>query len=57
MSRDEDYSDWAAGTSAQLLRLGQFLAGDRHAGEDLVQDVLEKVYVRWGRIGDPTAYA
>ena len=57
MSRDEDFSGWAAEATPRLLRLGHLLAGERHAGEDLVQDVLERVYLRWVRIDVPDAYA
>ncbi|GAA4970523.1 SigE family RNA polymerase sigma factor [Kineococcus glutinatus] len=57
MSRDEGFSDWAIATTPQLLRLGRLLAGDGHSSEDLVQDVLERVYVKWSRIENPTAYA
>ncbi|WP_235498434.1 SigE family RNA polymerase sigma factor [Frankia sp. R43] len=39
-----------------LLRTSMFLTGDRHAGEDLLQDVLERVYSRWRRIDDPDRY-
>lgn len=33
------------------------LTGDRSAAEDLLQDVLERMYVAWPRIDDPAAYA
>ncbi|WP_239543159.1 SigE family RNA polymerase sigma factor [Micromonospora terminaliae] len=41
-----------------LLRVAFLLTGDRHAAEDLLQEVLEQVYVRWRRVqGSPEAYA
>lgn len=41
----------------RLLRVAHLLTGDRHRGEDLLQDVLVKTYARWSRIrGDPDAY-
>lgn len=33
------------------------LTGDRTAAEDLLQDVLERLYVAWPRVDDPSAYA
>jgi DNA-directed RNA polymerase specialized sigma24 family protein len=33
------------------------LTGDRAAAEDLVQEVLEHLYVAWPRVDDPAAYA
>jgi RNA polymerase sigma-70 factor (sigma-E family) len=44
--------------STALLRVAYLLTGDRHAAEDLLQDVLEQIYVKWSRIhGAPEAYA
>jgi RNA polymerase sigma-70 factor (sigma-E family) len=45
--------------SAVLLRGAYLLCGgDRGAAEDLLQDVLARMYPRWRRIrGDPEAYA
>lgn len=42
-----------------LVRLARLIAGDRHRGEDLVQEVLTKAYPRWSRIlagGRPEVY-
>jgi RNA polymerase sigma-70 factor (sigma-E family) len=42
-----------------LVRLARLIAGDRHRGEDLVQEVLTKAYPRWNRIlagGQPEVY-
>ena len=42
-----------------LVRLARLIAGDRHLGEDLVQEVLTKAYPRWTRIlagGHPDVY-
>jgi RNA polymerase sigma-70 factor (sigma-E family) len=42
-----------------LVRLARLIAGDRHLGEDLAQDVLAKAYPRWARIidsGRPDVY-
>jgi RNA polymerase sigma-70 factor (sigma-E family) len=42
-----------------LVRLAWLIAGDRHLGEDLVQEVLTRAYPRWNRIvagGRPEVY-
>jgi RNA polymerase sigma-70 factor (sigma-E family) len=42
-----------------LVRLAWLIAGDRHLGEDLVQEVLTRAYPRWKRIvagGEPDVY-
>src|SRR5262249_50334579 len=42
-----------------LVRLAGLLVGHRHLAEDLVQEVLAKAYVRWGRVAradDPDLY-
>jgi RNA polymerase sigma-70 factor (sigma-E family) len=42
-----------------LVRLARLIAGDRHLGEDLVQEVLTRAYPRWNRIvagGRPDVY-
>jgi RNA polymerase sigma-70 factor (sigma-E family) len=42
-----------------LVRLAWLIAGDRHLGEDLVQEVLTRAYPRWNRIiagGRPDMY-
>ncbi len=55
--RDEDFTPWAEGAARRLLRAAVALCGDHHAAEDLVQDVLARVYVAWRRLDDPDAYA
>jgi RNA polymerase sigma-70 factor (sigma-E family) len=42
---------------ATLLHAARLLTGDHHRGEDLVQTALTKVYLKWGRIDAPLAYA
>lgn len=42
-----------------LVRLAWLIAGDRHLGEDLAQEVLTRAYPRWKRIvagGEPDVY-
>src|SRR4051812_15558164 len=53
-----DFDDFVRSRSTGLLRVAFLLTGDRHAAEDLVQEVLEQMYVKWRRIeGAPEAYA
>jgi DNA-directed RNA polymerase specialized sigma24 family protein len=55
--RGSDFDDFVVAAAPDLLRIAVALTGDRGAGEDLVQDVLERMYVAWPRIDDPAAYA
>jgi RNA polymerase sigma-70 factor (sigma-E family) len=54
-----DFEQFVANRSAVLLRTAYLLcAGDRGAAEDMLQDVLERMYPKWRRIkGEPEAYA
>jgi RNA polymerase sigma-70 factor (sigma-E family) len=57
-----EFEEFAHARSSHLLRAAWLLCGDRHQAEDLVQETLAKVYVRWhrrlgGRIENPAAYA
>ena len=53
------FTEWAAGAQRRLLRSAYLLTGDLPAAEDLVQEALVKVALRWERLrdGHPTAYA
>ena len=56
---EQGYTEWAAGCQRRLLRSAYLLCGDLHRAEDLVQEALTKVALRWSRLadGNPTAYA
>jgi RNA polymerase sigma-70 factor (sigma-E family) len=57
-SRDAAFDEFVRGRASALLRSAYLLTSDRHAAEDLLQEVLEQMYVRWKRIyGSPEAYA
>ncbi|MEU5945894.1 SigE family RNA polymerase sigma factor [Micromonospora sp. NPDC047465] len=57
-ARGAEFDDFVRTRSVALLRVAYLLTGDRHAAEDLLQDVLEQVYVRWRRVqASPEAYA
>jgi RNA polymerase sigma-70 factor (sigma-E family) len=53
------FTRWAGERQQALLRTAVLLCGDHHRAEDLVQDALTKVAVRWSRLRDqhPDAYA
>lgn len=54
-----EFEEFVRGRSASLLRSAYLLCGgDRGAAEDLLQDVLERMYPKWRRIrGEPEGYA
>jgi RNA polymerase sigma factor (sigma-70 family) len=56
---EASFTRWAAGRQLPLLRTAVLLTGDHQRAEDLVQDALTKVAVRWRRLrdGNPDAYA
>ena len=56
---EEGFTEWVAGHQRQLLRSAFLLTGDLHRAQDLVQEALVKVALRWSRLsgGNPTAYA
>ncbi len=56
---EESFRRWAGERQLSLLRSAVLLTGDRHRAEDLVQEALTKVALRWHRLrdGSPDAYA
>jgi RNA polymerase sigma-70 factor (sigma-E family) len=56
--RDEaEFRAFVEANGATLLHAARLLTGDHHRGEDLVQTALTNVYLKWGRIDSPLAYA
>ncbi|WP_246843446.1 SigE family RNA polymerase sigma factor [Allokutzneria sp. NRRL B-24872] len=55
---DDGFVEFVRERSSTLLRTARLLcAGDQGAAEDLLQEVLARVYCRWNRIvGDPEPY-
>lgn len=61
-ARDQDgasYADFVARASPRLLHAAELLTGNPHDAQDLVQVVLERMYLRWDRVvpDDPVGYA
>ncbi|MFM9609784.1 SigE family RNA polymerase sigma factor [Streptomyces niveiscabiei] len=60
-ARADEYAEFAAARAGQLYRSACLMtAGDTYLAEDLVQEALGKIYVRWGRVSkteNPAAYA
>ena len=55
---DDEFPDFVRSRGDRLLRIAFLLVGDRHQAEDLLQDVLVGMYLRWDRIREsPEAYA
>ena len=57
--RDVAFREFARQHAAPLHRSAYLLCGDWHLAEDLVQEVLAKVYMHWRRVQDadnPDAY-
>lgn len=57
-----DFEEFARARTPAMVRSAWMLCGDAHEAEDLVQDTLAKVFVRWhapfrSPIDDPVAYA
>ncbi len=60
MDRSEQaFTEWAGTRQHALLRTAYLLTGDLGRAEDLVQEALVKVALRWSRLadGNPEAYA
>ncbi len=55
---DHEFDEFVRARSMALLRTAVLLTGgDRGHAEDLLQDVLARMYARWSRIEGPEAYA
>ncbi|WP_055567359.1 SigE family RNA polymerase sigma factor [Streptomyces atriruber] len=53
----DSFREFVASRSSALLKTAVLLSGgDRHAGEDLLQNALVKAAGRWQRIDEPEAY-
>ena len=57
-AREREFVEFVEVNAARLLRIAEFLLGDRDQSEDLVQTALLKLYRVWDkeRRGEPLAY-
>jgi RNA polymerase sigma-70 factor (sigma-E family) len=55
----EEFARWARGRQRRLLRAALLMTDDQARAEDLVQDAMTQVAMRWSRLRDsnPDAYA
>lgn len=56
---EAEFTEFAIGAYAPLLKTARLMTGDFHTAEDMVQSALERVYVHWNRYGSwdsPHAY-
>jgi RNA polymerase sigma-70 factor (sigma-E family) len=56
-TRGRDFDDFVAAAASRLFRVAYGLTGDQASAEDLLQDVLERLYIAWPRVDDPMAYS
>ena len=53
-----EFDEFVAVKGHALLRVAYLLAGDEHLAEDHLQEVLERMYIRWRHIREsPESYA
>lgn len=59
MEESPEFVQWATARQGRLVRSAYLMTGDLQAAEDLVQEALVKVCLRWERLrdGHPDAYA
>lgn len=57
--QQEDFVEFATAAKPWLLTTAWMLTGDPHDAEDLVQETLARVYVKWRKVSEqqPAAYA
>lgn len=59
VEQEREFVAFVEAVSPRLLASAWLLTGDADAAQDLVQETLARLYVRWRRVrgGNPTAYA
>lgn len=55
---EADFTDWVVSRQHRMLRTAYLLTGDVHRAEDLLQEALIKVAMRWPKLrdGNPDAF-
>jgi RNA polymerase sigma-70 factor (sigma-E family) len=55
---DADFVEFVTGSVGRLTQFAELLTGDPHRAADLVQESLERAYIRWPKVevDDPHAY-
>jgi RNA polymerase sigma-70 factor (sigma-E family) len=55
---DAGFADFVAGNIGRLTQFAELLSGDPHRAADLVQEALERAYLRWHKVDldDPYSY-
>lgn len=51
-AESQSFEAWARASGAQLRRAALLLTGNAHDADDLVQDAMVRVFVKWHRIRD-----
>ncbi|MER5354990.1 SigE family RNA polymerase sigma factor [Kitasatospora sp. NPDC002551] len=49
-NRDAEFTEFVAARAPWLRKVAYLLCGDWHRADDLVQEAVTKLYVRWGRL-------
>ena len=59
MRGEAEFVEWAGGAQQRMYAAAYLLCGDAHRAEDLVQEALAKVALKWRSLqhGNPGAYA
>ena len=50
------FEEFAAESGAELLRIATLLTPDPHTAEDVYQETLQRLAVRWSRVDNPKAF-
>ncbi|MBV1849033.1 SigE family RNA polymerase sigma factor [Catellatospora tritici] len=50
--RDAEYAEFVSAQLPALRRTAYLLCGDAHRADDLIQEAITKLYVRWHRLGE-----
>jgi len=53
---DEEFVEFARGSSARLQQAAYLLTGDRHQAEEAAQTALVRTYAAWSRVDHDNAY-